>query len=137
MRRRQARGGNALIEFALSSTLLISLFTGVFQFGYAMVAVENMVTAVRGGARFAAVTDYTAGDYQTKVKNMVVYGQPTTGTDTVVAGLTTANVEVILSPSVGVPETVTVRIVNFEVDALFRTFRFGGNPSATFPYNGS
>jgi Flp pilus assembly protein TadG len=137
MRRRRTQKGNALIEFALSATLLVSLFTGIFQFGYTMIAVENLVTAVRGGARFAAVTDYTAGDYQTNIKNMVVYGQPTSGTVTVVSGLTTANVEVVLTPSAGVPETVTVRIVNFSVDALFRTFNFNGTPNATFPYNGS
>jgi Flp pilus assembly protein TadG len=137
MTRRKKQGGNALIEFALSASLLVSLFTGVFQFGYTMIAVENLSTAVRGGARFAAATDYSAGDYQTRVKNMVVYGQPTTGTESVVAGLTTANVEVVLTPNAGVPETVTVRIINFSVDALFRTFNFNGTPNATFPYNGS
>ena len=137
MRRRRTQKGNALIEFALSATLLVSIFTGVFQFGHTMIVVENLVTAVRGGGRFAAVTDYTAGDYQTRIKNMVVYGQPTTGTDTVVPGLTTGNVEVVLTPSAGVPETVTVRITGYSVNALFRTFNFNGHPTVTFPYNGS
>jgi Flp pilus assembly protein TadG len=137
MRRRRTQKGNALIEFALSATLLVSLFTGIFQFGYTMIAVQNLVTSVRGGGRFAAVTNYTAGDYQSRIKNMVVYGQPTAGTDPVLPGLTAANVEVVLTPNAGVPETVTVRIINFSVNALFRTFNFNGKPAVTFPYNGS
>jgi Flp pilus assembly protein TadG len=31
-----SRRGNAILEFALSSTILIYVFTGVFQFGYSM-----------------------------------------------------------------------------------------------------
>jgi hypothetical protein len=137
MRRHRRERGNALVEFALSATLLASVFTGIFQFGYAMFAFENLVTAVRGGARFAAASDCTAANYQTQVKNMVVYGQPTAGTEPVIPGLTAANVEVVFTPGGGgVPEEVTVRIVNFGVNAIFRIFTFHQKPSTTFPYNG-
>jgi hypothetical protein len=137
MRRHRRERGNALVEFALSATLLASVFTGIFQFGYAMFAFENLVTAVRGGARFAAASDYTAANYQTQVKNMVVYGQPTAGTEPVIPGLTAANVEVVFTPGGGgVPEEVTVRIINFGVNAIFRIFTFHQKPSTTFPYNG-
>ena len=134
--RRKKQNGNALIEFALAATLIASMFTGVFQFGYTMIAVQNLVTAVRAGARYAAAAKYTETGYETNVKNMVVYGQPTAGSVPVIPNLTTAHVQVVLSPSGSVPETVTVRITNFSVDALFRTFTFN-SPALTFPYNGS
>ena len=81
-----SRRGNAMVEFALSATLLTSVFTGVFQFGYSMYMYNELVEAVRAGTRYASVANISnSGDrstptaFSTAVKNMVVYGTPSPG----------------------------------------------------------
>src|SRR5947209_2186632 len=92
----RARRGNVMIEFAISATLLIYVFSGVFQFGYSFHLYDGLVEAVRNGVRYASLAKISnAADstipsaYSTAVKNMVVYGTPTPaqGQVPVVSGL--------------------------------------------------
>ena len=59
MRRSKQKGnrerGSAMVEFALSATLIVSFFAGVFQFGYSFYAYNALEEAVRGGARYASL----------------------------------------------------------------------------------
>src|SRR6476660_1173052 len=83
------RRGNALVEFALAATVLIPIFLGTFQFGYAFYVYNLMSTQVRSGARYASLRTYRCGNsssmtaFQTAVRNVVRYGNPT-GTGTVI-----------------------------------------------------
>ena len=59
--RRRKSGGNALIEFALAFGFLFPVLTGTFQFGYAFFVYNELQTAVREGARYAAFKTYDSG----------------------------------------------------------------------------
>jgi Flp pilus assembly protein TadG len=140
-----------MLEFALSALLLTSVFTGTFQFGYTFYVYNKLVTGVTTGARYASLHALTNDNNQTvpasfttDVKNMVVYGTPTPGASAtaVAPGLSTANVSVVVgftgagTPS-NRPTEVTVQIVNYQVNAVFKLFTFTNKPSLTMPYFGS
>ena len=146
------REGNVMLEFAIGAMILALTFVGTFQFGYEFMMYNNLENAVARGAHYAALIDYDsatdtpASDYQTAVKNMVLYGTPTTGTNPVITGLTTSNVTVTacgistLCPGytsvLGVPQEVTVSITGYTIDAGVATFTLTGKPSVTFAYQG-
>ncbi|MGP0071833.1 MAG: TadE/TadG family type IV pilus assembly protein [Bryobacteraceae bacterium] len=131
---RRAQSGNALIEFAGSLMLLTVMFAGIFEIGYSFYTYGTLVTAVRAGARYAALQPRRAGSdpavVANAVRNLVVYGDPAPSdrTKPLVAGLTTADVELINGP-----DASTVALRGFEVDALFLKFKLDGRPTATFP----
>jgi len=85
----RSRKGNALIEFALAATVLIPIFIGTFQFGYAFYVYNLMASQVRAGARYASLRTYRCGSsssmtaFQTAVRNVVRFGNPS-GTGTVI-----------------------------------------------------
>jgi hypothetical protein len=65
---------------------------------------------------------------------MVVYGDPTAASGrATVPGLTTGNVTVTATTA-AFPQTVTVRIVGFTVNALFQSFTFTNKPAVTMMY---
>ena len=51
--------GSAFVEFALSSILLTSIFTGTFQFGYTFYVYNSLVTAVSAATRYASLRALT------------------------------------------------------------------------------
>ena len=137
-RRLGSRRGNVMVEFALSATLLVSAFTGVFQFGYSLYMYNQLVSAVRTGMRYASVAKISknASDttlpsaYVTAVQNMVVYGTTTTGTSTSVPNLSTSQVSVTGAfDAQNVPTYVTVGISSYTVDTFFKTFTYTGKPT--------
>lgn len=130
---RRGERGNAMIEFALSFGLLFTVFGGVFQFGYAFYVYNTLESAVRSGARYASLRTYDSA-YLTAVRNMVVYGNPAGGGQSVAPGLTPANVTV--TPNHNVPTLVVVGITNYKIDGVLRSFTLTNKPQATFPYMG-
>ena len=141
-RRRRSSGGNAMIEFALGFSLIFPLFTGSFQFGYAFLVYDNIETAVRAGARYAATRTYDSATptpssaYLTAVRNMVVYGNPAGGTRRVAPGLDPANVRVTMTFAKNIPSVVSVDIINYSLDAVVATMNVNGKPKVSFPYLG-
>lgn len=140
-RRRRRERGNALIEFAIAFGFLFPVLTGTFQFGYAFFLYNTLQNAVRDGARYAAFKTYNSDTstpsaaFSDSVKNSVVYGDPAGGQTPVVPGLTTANVNLTVTFTNGVPKIMTVRIQNYTMDAFLRTFTLN-RPSASFNYVG-
>jgi Flp pilus assembly protein TadG len=140
--RARRSAGNAIIEFALIFPLIFTIFTGVFQFGYALYVYNELQTAVRSGARYASALAYesSAGSpapaYLQAVRNTVVYGSPTASGSPVVPGLTTSHVSVSVSSSNNVPDKVSVAITNYSLNALFKSYALSGKPAATFEYVG-
>jgi|SRR5580658_6142987 Flp pilus assembly protein TadG len=125
--------GSALIEFAVSLILLAGVFVGVFQIGYAFLTYGTLVSAVRAGARYSALQQRGAAadpEVAKAVRNLVVYGDPAPADHAkpVVQGLATANVEIVDGP-----DTSTVSLRGFEVDALFAKLKLDGRPTVTFP----
>src|SRR5260370_20304153 len=147
--RLRSRRGSAFIEFALAATVLIPIFLGTFQFGYAFYVYNLMSSQVRAGARYASLRTYRCGNassmtaYQTAVKNVVRYGNPA-GTGTVIEpGLKDSEVSISILDVNGVaadashtPSYVVVKALNYTVDAVVTTFDFNGKPSVTMPYVG-
>jgi Flp pilus assembly protein TadG len=130
---RRSEAGSALIEFAGSLMLLAVMFAGIFEIGYSFYAYGTLVTAVRAGARYAALQTRGASADPTvaaAVRNLVVYGDPAPAdrSKPVVAGLTTEQVELINSP-----DASTVSLRGFAVDALFMKVKLDGRPTVTFP----
>jgi Flp pilus assembly protein TadG len=140
------RNGNVFVEFALSATLLVFLFLGTFQFGYTFYLYNALTNAVRSGARYASMAKISnngngavPANYQTAIRNVVVYGSPTVPVNAipVVPGLSPSDVGVIVTwDSKFVPQTVTVRVNSFQIDALVRKFSINNKPSLQFPYMG-
>jgi len=134
--------GGATIEFALSFALLFVVFTGVFQFGYAFYQYNALVSAVRGGARYASLRTYDSptatpsADFLDAVRNMVVYGDPNGGSQRLVRGLTPETVTLTVTLDRNVPYEVTVGITNYQIDAVVASMTLNGKPKATFPYVG-
>jgi Flp pilus assembly protein TadG len=145
------RRGSAMVEFAISAVLLMAVFTGTFQFGYTFYVYNRLIAGVSTATRYASQKPLTNNNnttvpssFTTDVQNMAVYGttSPGAGDSPIAPGLSTANVEVSVSfAGAGTPQnrpsTVRVRIVNYQVNAVFRTFTFVNRPSLTMPYLGS
>jgi Flp pilus assembly protein TadG len=145
------RRGSAMVEFAISAVLLMAVFTGTFQFGYTFYVYNRLIMGVRTATRYASQKSLTNNNnttvpssFSTDVKNMAVYGttSPSAGTAPIAPGLSTSHVEVSVTfTGAGTPQnrpsTVRVRIVTYQVNAVFRTFTFTNRPSLTMPYFGS
>jgi Flp pilus assembly protein TadG len=145
-----SRRGNAMVEFALCATLLTTMFTGVFRFGYEMYVYNELVSGVREGARYASLAKVsndgnsctTPSSYATAVQNMVVYGTNTAGTQTIAPNLTTGQVAVAVACSgsgnaKAVPTSVTVNISSYAIDAVVASWTVTGKPAMTIPYFGT
>jgi Flp pilus assembly protein TadG len=132
-KRRRTQTGSALIEFAGSLILLAVMFAGIFEIGYSFYTYGELVSAVRAGARYAALRPHGAAADPTvakAVRNLVVYGDPapTDRSKPLVPGLTTDRVELIDRP-----DASTVSLRGFELDALFMKVKLDGRPTVTFP----
>ncbi len=134
--------GNAMLEFALGSGILVSIFTGTFQFGYTFLQYNNLQNAVAQGARYAAITPYDSATtspsaaFQAAVRNMVVYGSPSTGSSPVVRGLTPGNVSLTITFTNGVPSAMTVAITGYAISSVVSATMLTNKPQVTCAYQG-
>ncbi|MCC6859111.1 MAG: pilus assembly protein [Bryobacterales bacterium] len=136
----RGRRGNAMLEFALSFGVLWMFFSGVFQFGYSIYVYNSLTTAVGNGARYAARVDFDdpAHTFVDQVRSMVVYGTPAGDGKAMVPGLTPGHVSVTWTADAkGVPQTITVGVVNYTLDTIFKTYRFHNKPRMTVRFLGS
>ena len=130
--RRRRRRGNAMVEFALGFPLIFLVMAGTFQFGYTFFIYN----------RFASMRTYTGANgvasaaYLDAVKNYTVSGNPDSSTPPVVPGLTTANVNVVVTMDQGLPDRVKVSISGYTVDAALKSITFTGRPFSSFRFAG-
>jgi Flp pilus assembly protein TadG len=136
------RDGNAMLEFAIGSGVLVAAFTGTFQFGYTFLQYNNLENAVMRGARYASLAPYDSltatpsTAFGTAVQNMVLYGNPDAGASPALPGLKPENVQLTVTFASGVPSTMTVAITGYTVDAIFAKTTFTMKPKVTFAYQG-
>ena len=149
-RRWGSRTGSAMVEFALGSGILVTVFTSAFQYGYIFYQYNALENAVANAAHYAALRPYNtqcsnpSDSYRDAVKNMAVYGDPTgTNTTPVVKNLATSNVTLTISPDqttcptvTWTPSTVNVKITGFTIDAIFGSYTANNKPSVTYQYQG-
>ena len=137
-----SRKGNAVLEFALAFVVLVPLFLGSFEFGYAFFAYNSLQSAVRSGARYASLrtydsdTDTPTADFILAVQNTVVYGNPAGTGNPFVDGFAPSDVSVEMTFWNGRPWAVTVSIPEFETDAVVDMVQFAEKPRLTVPYSG-
>ena len=118
--------GVQLVEIAIVLPLLLMMFGAVAEFGRYFSEYTTLAKAARVGGRFMASKTLTSAstNWQLQAKKLVVYGN-TAGTGSpVLPGLTTDNVELVFeggtyAGGIGVPATVTVRIINYKHDPVF------------------
>jgi Flp pilus assembly protein TadG len=94
MRSSISQRGVAMLELAISMTLLITLVFGITEFGRAMFLYDTLAKSARDAARFLAVRDPSAPGAVTDAKCMAVYGNPDCTGSPLAAGLTTAMVSI-------------------------------------------
>ena len=147
--------GTQLVELALVLPVLMAFFVATAEFGRYFYSYSTLSKATRAGARYLATTPVktTGGPdgganaaEDMKVKNLVVYGDPNAaaGSRPIVPGLTVNNVELKrVGPKPKVPDTVTVRIVNYKYTPLLNLGNFANGlkwasvplkPSTTMRY---
>ena|SRR5579872_500728 len=138
-RRRRTQGGNAIIEFAICWFVLWMSFSGIYEFGEAFYIYNRLETAVGSAAELGAKLGYDTGNpstYTTALQNMVLYGDETAGTSTIVPGINASNVSVSVTLDTnGIPRDVTVSVVNYTLNALFGSFTLA-KPRASAVYYG-
>ena len=137
---RKSRRGMAVVEFALVFGLLWLLLSGCFRLGYSIYLYQSLVSSVAGAARYASRVDFDepGHTFAASVRNMAVYGSPAGGTVPVVPALAASNISVTWTVDAqGVPMTITVKVVNYSVNAVFQSFTWSGKPAITVCYAGS
>ena len=150
MKRMKRTRGSAMVEFAIGSGVLVTIFTGTFQFGYTFLQYNTLENAVAEAAHYGSLQQYFSTSptpttaYSTAVKNMVVYGSPTAGTTPLLNGLSTSNVSVTITPGAGynngsgqfTPAAVTVAISSYTINGFFSTQTVTNKPQVTYAYTG-
>lgn len=129
-----------MIELSLLLPILVGLFIGTWSLGYSNYMYAELEQAIRSGGRYASHGVYnvaTPTTYRDAVRNAVVYGDPAGGTTATVPNLTTAMVNVAVSPSVGSPTSVTVSISGYTLVGPFgNSVTLTNKPQLTFPFMG-
>jgi Flp pilus assembly protein TadG len=110
-RGRRNERGSTLVEFAIGATVFFTAMFAVIEFSRALWAHNALADAARRGARYAV--NHSSAD-SLAVKNVVVYGNPAGGTQTLVDNLTPANVDVQYSNFSLGKGTVSVKIINYK-----------------------
>lgn len=138
--RRRAQSGSALVEFAISFSVVWLLFSGVYSFGYSLYIYNRLQTAVANAVQLGATWDYdssNASTYTTAIRNMVLYGDTSTGTSPIVPNLSASHVLVSIGTDAKqVPRDVQVSVSGYSIKSVFQTIVLTGKPRAITRYTG-
>lgn len=111
--------GVQLAEIAIVLPIMLVLFAAVAEFGRFFYIDLTLGKATRAGARYLSNKQLTADEIN-NAKSLVICGDPavnSTCDNPVVAGLTPDMVKV--TPTSGIPNTVTVEIENYQFEPIF------------------
>lgn len=139
---RKNRRGSAMLEFAIGAGILVSTFTGTFQFGYTFYQYNKLSNAVNAGARYASLRAYNSShatpsaEFRDAVRNMVVYGNSAGTGNPVVPGLSPDHVYVTPTFTLGVPSHMTIDVRGYSIDSVVGSRACNNKPRVTYPYLG-
>jgi Flp pilus assembly protein TadG len=128
--RRDDRGVQ-LIELAIVLPIMLLLFAAVAEFGRYFYEYTTVAKGARAGARYLAAKCATGSttNWQANGKNIVVYGNVAGTGSPILTGLDPVNVDVQYQGNPGVPDTVTVSLINYPHQSVFDLGRLLNNPS--------
>ena len=86
--------GVALVEFAISAFVLMTIAFGITEFGRAMYQYNTLAKAARDAARFLSTRDPTDTAAKDQARCLVVYGHPACTGTPLVPGLTLTMVNI-------------------------------------------
>lgn len=118
---RRDEQGVQLLEMAIVIPILLVLFAAVAEFGRYFHEYTTLAKASRVGARYMISKCVNSSvNYQGIAKNIVVYGNAAGSGSPILRGLSVDNVDITYAgPVAGIPDTVTVTIVNYPHVPLF------------------
>ena len=134
---RRDEQGVQLLEMAIVIPILLVLFATVAEFGRYFHEYTTLAKASRLGARYLISKSVNSStNYEAIAKNIVVYGNAAGSGSPILNGLSVNNVEVTYGgPIAGIPETVTVTIVNYPHVPLFNLGALHNNTSLSMAVN--
>ena len=118
---RREEQGTQLVELAIVLPIMLLLFAGIAEFGRYFYEYTTLAKGARVGARYLASKSVASGtDWEGPAKNLVVYGNVAGTGDPILPGLGAENIDIqyVGGPS-SLPDTVTVRIINYQHESLF------------------
>ena len=111
---KQDEKGSTLVEFAIGASVFVMAMFAVLEFGRLIWAHNALVDAARRGARYA-VLHQPGGAEDTNIKNLVVYGNTAGGTQPLLPGLSTSNVQISRTGDFSVNSgTATVSVTGYQ-----------------------
>lgn len=119
---RRDEQGVQLLELALVLPIMLLLFAGVAEFGRYFYEYTTLAKGARLGARYLANKSVTSGkvDWKGNAKSLVIYGNIAGTGDPILPGLEPGNVDIQYAGGpAGIPDTVTVKIINYPHESLF------------------
>jgi Flp pilus assembly protein TadG len=138
--------GLQLVELAITVPIMVLLFAAAAEFGRYFQEYTTLAKGSRVAARYLATACINGAD-DSAAKNLVVYGNVAGTGSPIVNGLATTNVTIVRAvggaATSGFPETVTVKIEDFNHTPLFNLGQLMGNslsfniavkPSVTMRY---
>lgn len=144
MRANKKQEGLAAVEATIVLPLLLLLLLAIGEFGRMLYQYNTLSKALRAGVRTVSVAEgdnFVLDDsLRNRTKNMILYGQETAGSASVLPGLTEDNIS--FSEPFNIPVTSEDRYITLKVNydwtpvfgEDFSTF-FGGSVSLSFPLN--
>lgn len=146
------RTGNAMLEFAIGATVLVTVVLSAFQYGYIFYQYNALTNSVRNAALFGAAYPYLTScntpdaTWLLRTKNVAVYGNAAGTGSALLPGLTTGNIQYNVD-SVGVcgsgggigtfrPTEVTIFVSGYTINGLFGNYVTSNKPQASYPYHG-
>jgi TadE-like protein len=113
--------GVQLLELAIVLPIMLLLFAGIAEFGRYFYEYSTLAKGARVGARYLASKSVTSGtDWEGPAKNLIVYGNVGGTGDPILPGFSPANIDIQYAGGpAGLPDTVTVSIINYPHESLF------------------
>jgi hypothetical protein len=121
IRFRRDEQGVQLLELAIVLPIMLLMFAGIAEFGRYFYEYTTLAKGARLGARYLASKSVSSGtDWEGPAKNLVVYGNVGGTGNPILPGLSPGNIDIQYAGGpVSLPDTVTVRIINYQHESLF------------------
>jgi hypothetical protein len=109
--------GLQLVEATIVIPIFLILFAATAEFGRYFYEYTTLAKSLQAGSRYLSTIPVGSGD--TAAKNLIVFGNVGGSGSPILTGLGTGNVDIIREGDPLVPDTTTIRIINFKHQPIF------------------